>query len=48
MQLNALNKNQIDLNRTANLNNSEIVDIENNSDNNSTLSTLKLALLIKI
>ena len=47
MQLNALNKNQIDLNRTANLNNSEIVDIENNSNNNSTLSTLKLASIDK-
>ena len=47
MQLNALNKNQIDLNRTANLNNSEIVDIENNSDNNSTLSALKLASIDK-
>ncbi len=47
MQLNALNKNQIDLNRTANLNNSEIVDIENNSNTNSTLSTLKLASIDK-
>ena len=47
MQLNALNKNQIDLNRTANLNNSQIVYIENNSNNNSTLSTLKLASIDK-
>ena len=47
MQLNALNKNQIDLNRTANLNNSEIVDIDNNANNNTTLSTLKLASIDK-
>ena len=47
MQLNALNKNQIDLNRTANLNNSEIVDIDNNANSNTTLSTLKLASIDK-
>ena len=47
MQLNALNKNQIDATRTANLNNIDTADITNQFENDVLSSTLKLASIDK-
>ena len=47
MQLNALNKNQIDVTRTANLNNIDTTDSTNQFNNDLSSSTLKLASIDK-
>ena len=47
MQLNALNKNQIDATRTANLNNIDTTDSTNQFENDVLSSTLKLASIDK-